>query len=440
MLKSAAMAIAINATHDPAAKSWVASANGDTDFPLQNLPFGVFRTAGSGARGGVALGDRIIDLPALAGTGLLTGDALDAARAGSHDTLLPLLAAPPAAVSALRARIFALFSEGNDQRAAAETALVPMDEAELLMPLKPAAFTDFCTSYDHISRMGGGGVPKLAALSLPVAYNGRASSVRASGTPVLRPMGQFEAPPGSNQVQWGPEPMLDFELEFGAWLRAGNDLGAPVTVSEAEELLFGCCLVNDWSARGIQFFEMILGPHLGKSFLTTISPWIVTMEALAPFRVAARGRPEGEPAVPAYLNDEADRTHGAVAVTLTADLATAAGATMRIVETELSDLYWTLAQMAAHQASNGAPLELGDLIATGTVSGAADTARGCLAEITLRGGSPIQLPDGTTRTMIEDGDTLTINGRAHADGYRSIGFGDCSGTILPARTGAEASA
>ncbi|MEG3145175.1 fumarylacetoacetate hydrolase family protein [Sphingomonas sp. RT2P30] len=434
------MTIEINATHDPAVTSWVASANGDTDFPLQNLPFGLFRTAASGARGGVALGDCIIDLPRLAETGLLDGDALAAARAGSHDTLLPLLAASPAAVNALRAKIFALFRDGSAHRAALEPVLVAMDEAELLMPMKPAAFTDFCTSYEHISRMGGGGVPKLPALSLPVAYNGRASSVRASGTPVVRPMGQFEAPAGSNDVHWGPEPMLDFELEFGAWLRAGNDLGVPVNVAEAEALLFGCCLVNDWSARGIQFFEMILGPHLGKSFLTTISPWIVTMEALAPFRVAARGRPDAEPAVPAYLDDRTDRTHGAIAATLTADLATAAGASQRIVETELADLYWTLAQMAAHQASNGAPLEPGDLIATGTVSGAADTARACLAEIMLRGGSPIALPDGSTRNMLEDGDTLTIRGRAHAAGYRPIGFGDCSGTVVPARNGTETDA
>lgn len=431
------MTIELNATHDPAAMSWVESANGDTDFPLQNLPFGVFCTAAASPRGGVALGDSIIDLAALAATDLLGEAALDAAKAGSHDTLLPLLATAPAAVSALRAEVFALFREDSTHRAVLEPVLVPIDDAELLMPLKPPAFTDFCTSYDHIARMGGGGVPKLAALSLPVAYNGRASSVRASGAPVIRPMGQFETPQASGIVQWGPEPMLDFELEFGAWLRGGNPIGTPVNVAEAEALLFGCCLVNDWSARGIQFFEMILGPHLGKSFLTTISPWIVTMEALAPFRATARGRPEGEPAVPAYLLDAADRSHGAVAVTLTADLATAAGAHKRIVETELADLYWTLAQMAAHQASNGAPLEAGDLIATGTVSGAADTARACLAEITMRGGSPITLPDGSTRTMLEDGDTLTLRGRAHAEGFRPIGFGDCAGTILPARAGTE---
>lgn len=219
------MPVECNATHDPNAASWLESANGDTDFPLQNLPFGVFRTAGSPWRGGVALGDHIVDLPALLATGLLTGSAVDAAQAGSGASLLPLLAAAPASVSALRAQSFALFKSDSAHRAALASALVAMSDAVLGMPLKPAAFTDFCASYDHIARMGGGGVPKRAALSLPVAYNGRASSVRASGTPVVRPMGQYEMPSGSGMAQWGPEPMLDFELEFGAWLRDGNALG-----------------------------------------------------------------------------------------------------------------------------------------------------------------------------------------------------------------------
>lgn len=422
----------INATHDPALRSWVESANAPpTDFPIQNLPFGVFRAEGR-ARGGVALGDCIIDLARLGEAGLLAGAAAEAAAAASGETLAPLLACAPAAVSALRARLSDLFREGGEgDRSAAAAALVPMAGAELLMPLKPAAFTDFCTSYDHIRRMGGG-TPKLAALSLPVAYNGRASSVRPSGTPVVRPNGQFETPPGSNEVRFGPEPFLDFELEFGAWLRGGNALGDAVSVADAEALLFGCCLVNDWSARGIQFFESILGPHLGKSFLTTISPWIVTMEALAPFRVAARGRAEGEPDVPGYLLDPSDRASGGISIELTADLVNAEGATKRIVRSDLAELYWTLAQMVAHQASNGAPLEAGDLIATGTVSGAAEEARACLAEITLRGGETIELPDGSTRKQLEDGDTLTIRGRAMAEGYVPIGFGECSGTVVPA--------
>jgi len=401
----ATMPIEMNATHDPARRSWVASANASgTDFPIQNLPFGLFRANGL-VRGGVALGECIIDLAQINAKGLLSGGAAEAAEGATGD------------------------------RSELTSALVPIADAELLMPMKPAAFTDFCTSYDHIRRMGGT-TPKLAALSLPVAYNGRASSVRASGTPVVRPCGQFEAPPGSNDVKFGPEPFLDFELEFGAWLRGGNPLGETISVAEAEDLLFGCCLVNDWSARGIQFFESILGPHLGKSFLTTISPWIVTVEALAPFRVAARGRTSNEPDVPAYLLDPADRQLGGINVELTADLANNAGSAKRIVRSGLAELFWTLAQMVAHQASNGAPLETGDLVATGTVSGAGEEARGCLAEITLRGGETITLPDGSTRKQLEDGDTLTIRGRALAEGFVPIGFGDCSGTIQPARLAA----
>ena len=428
------MTIELNATHDPLRRSWLASANQpDTDFPIQNLPFGLFRAGGS-ARGGVALGDAIIDLPALLATGLLTGPAAQAATACTGDTLAPLLACPPAAVSALRARLSDLYREGGDgDRAVLEACLVPMAVAELLLPVKPGAFTDFCTSIDHIIRMGGG-PPKLAAMSLPVAYNGRASSVVASGTPVRRPNGQFESPPGSGNVQFGPEPMLDFELEFGAWLRFGNPLGEPLAMVQAEAALFGCCLVNDWSARGIQFFESILGPHLGKSFLTTISPWIVTMEALAPFRVPARGRTAEEAPVPAYLLDSADQAAGGIAIELTAELTTATGASQRIVRSNLSDLFWTLAQMVAHQASNGAPLEPGDLIATGTVSGPAQEARACLAEITIRGGAPITLPDGSSRTMLEDGDSLALRGRAMAEGHVPIGFGPCVGTIQPARS------
>lgn len=425
------MTIEINATHDPARRSWIESANApDTDFPIQNLPFGLFRTADH-ARGGVALGDRIIDLAALLETGLLTGLAVDAARATTGPTLAPLLACTPDAVSALRGQLSELFREGGSgHRAVLEAVLVAMADAELLMPLRPTAFTDFCTSIDHIRRMAQGAAP-LAAMSLPVAYNGRASSVVASGTPVVRPTGQFASPPGSNSVRYGPEPMLDFELEFGVWLRDGSALGAPIGMVGAEAAMFGCCLVNDWSARGIQFFESILGPHLGKSFVTTISPWIVTMEALAPFRVAARGRASDEPDIPAYLLDPADRSHGGITIELTAALAG-----KQIVRTNLSELFWTLGQMVAHQASNGAPLERGDLIATGTVSGAADEAKACLAEITFRGGAVIDLPDGSQRTWLEDGDTLTLRGKAQAPGYVPIGFGDCAGTIAPARAGA----
>lgn len=432
------MRIELNETHDPARRSFVASANvADTDFPIQNLPFGVFDD-GKGARGGVALGDQIIDLSALIADGLLEGSGAEAAKIASQPSLADLFLVEPAKVSALRAALSNLYLEGSARQSQAEAALVPAVSATMRMPAKPAAFTDFCTSADHILRMArnGGRAPNPAWATLPVAYNGRASSVAVSGTPVVRPMGQV-VPRGESAAVLAPEPMLDFEVEFGAWLRGpegglGNSLGEHITLEQAEDLLFGCCMVNDWSARGIQFYEMILGPHLGKSFLTTISPWIVTMEALAPFRIPGRGRTGDEPALLPYFDRPFDRAHGGLNIELTAHLDTGNGP-HRIVRTNVAELFWTLAQMVTHQASGGAPLENADLIATGTVSGAADEARACLVELTELGKAPLSLPDGTTRVMLEDGDTLAIKGRALADGFVSIGFGECRGTIHPAK-------
>lgn len=428
------MPIELNATHDPARSSFVASANApQTDFPIQNLPFGVFDDQ-KGARGGVALGDAIIDLSALLANGALDGAAAEAAKLASQPSLANLFMADPAKVSQLRAALSDLYRQDSGAQAVAEAALLPAASATMLLPARPAAFTDFCTSADHILRMArsGGRAPQPAWATLPVAYNGRASSVAPSGTPVVRPMGQV-VPRGETAAVLAPEPMLDFEVEFGAWLRgSGNALGETISLDAAEGLLFGCCLVNDWSARGIQFYEMILGPHLGKSFLTTISPWIVTMEALAPFRIPGRSRTGDEPALLPYFNRPFDRAHGGLNIELTAHLDTGSGP-HRIVRTNVAELFWTLAQMVTHQASGGAPLENADLIATGTVSGAADEARACLVELTELGKSPITLPDGTTRVMLEDGDTLSINGRALADGFVPIGFGECSGTIHPAK-------
>ena len=427
------MPIDLNATHDPQRRSFVASANAeDTDFPIQNLPFGVFDD-GKGARGGVALGDEIIDLAALLRAGALSGSAAEVAATASRASLTDLFEVPTSEVSALRASLSEMFAEGSPSQNLAQDACIPAASASMQMPARPAAFTDFCTSADHILRMArnGGRAPQPAWATLPVAYNGRASSVAVSGTPVIRPVGQV-VPFGTSTMQFAAEPMLDFEVEFGAWLRGpGNALGQRIDMARADELLFGCCLVNDWSARGIQFYEMILGPHLGKSFLTTISPWIVTMEALAPFRIPARGRTSEEPALPAYLDDPFDRSSGGFNIELVAEIDTGSGA-QRIVRTNMAELFWTLAQMVTHQASGGAPLETADLIATGTVSGAAEEARACLVEITELGKVPLQLQDGTTRVMLEDGDTLAIRGRAVADGYVPIGFGECSGTIMPA--------
>lgn len=430
----AAMPIELNATHDIARRSWVDSANAvGCDFPIQNLPFGLFRKNGAVARGGVALGDQVVDLAAIAGQ--LQGAAADTARAAAGPSLLPLLAQPPEAVSMLRAALSDLYcAEGNGERDAAAAALLPMSGVEMVLPIKPPGFADFCCSIEHIRRMAAGTGRPVAACAdrLPVGYNGRASSVAISGTPVIRPYGQFESRPGSGEVRYGPEPRLDYELEFGVWLRGGNRLGQALSVAEAEAMMFGCSLVNDWSARGIQAFEMMLGPHLGKSFLTTVSPWIVTMEALAPFRAAARGREPGEPAVPAHLTGAVDRACGGIRIELTAELGIAPGQTRQIARTGFEDMYWTFAQMVAHQASGGAPLETGDLLGSGTVSGPADDARACLAELTERGGNPIIFGDGSRRVWLEDGDSVTIRGRAHAPDAISIGFGDCTGRILPA--------
>jgi len=419
----------LNATHDPERRSWLSSANAPgSDFPIQNLPFGTFRTAETGPRVGVALGDRIIDLSRLEAA------LQDCVWATGATDLSCVIAQPPAAVSALRARLSEIYSEGSSERPAGEAALVPMAEAEMLLPVKPPAFTDFCSSIEHIRRMaanGGRPIP-LSAERLPVSYNSRASSVAVSGTPLVRPVGQYEFPPNSGQVVYGPERRLDYELELGVWLRGGNALGHPISVAEAEAMMFGCSLLNDWSARGIQFFESMLGPHLGKSFLTTVSPWVVTMEALAPFRVAARGRTDDEAAVPAHLFDRGDRSAGALSIRMTADLQTRDSGPVRIATTGFETMFWTLAQMVAHQASSGAPLELGDLMGSGTVSGPADDARACLAEYNERGTRPVIFPDGSKRSWLEDGDTLTLRAKAHAEGFVPIGFGDCAGTVAPA--------
>ena len=427
------MTAELNATHDPARRSWVEGANlPGADFPILNLPFGRFQTAGGAATTGVALGDQIIDLSALGA--VLVGSAAETARAGTTG-VLALLSQPRESLSSLRASLSDLYrADGEADRGVAEAALRPMAEVEMLLPLRPPGFSDFCCSVDHIRRMAAGAGKGIApcAMYLPVGYNSRASSVAVSGTPLVRPRGQYETRPGSGEVRYGPEPRLDYELELGVWMRGGNALGQTMTVAEAEASLFGLCLLNDWSARGIQAFEQLLGPHLGKSALTTVSPWIVTMEALAPFRVPARGRTDDEPAVPVHLLDPVDRCTGHFNILLTADLIISDGQSRPICETNFDVMFWTMAQMVAHQASSGAPLEPGDLLGSGTISGPTDAARACLTERTARGADPILYDGDIKRVWIEDGDTIAIRGRAEAPGRVSIGFGECRGTVLPA--------
>ena len=429
----------LNETHDPTRRSWVESANGtDTDFPVQNLPFGVFRRAGGEAHGGVAIGDQILDLAAAVQAGVFigNGDVAAQAAAAAGDRMNPLMALDRPMVSALRRRLSDLLRvDGpDDVRSRGDRLLVPMAEASMELPAAIGDYTDFSCSTHHMMRMGGGTV-RPVFLHLPVGYHGRASSLRVSGAEVSRPLGQVAGKDGP--PVFGPEPQLDFELEFAAFVGRGNALGQPIPIGEAEEHIFGYCLLNDWSARAMQFFEMALGPFLGKSFVTTISPWIVTQEAMAPFRTAAFVRPEADPPIPDYLHAEADRREGGLEVRLETFLSTEGmrrrgDPAQRIVATNFRHIYWTLAQMLAHHASNGCDLRPGDLFASGTVSGPENEAKACLMEANERGTRALSLPGGETRLWLEDGDEVQIRGRAEREGFVSIGFGACDGRVVPA--------
>jgi fumarylacetoacetase len=427
----------LNETHDAARKSWLASANApDTDFPIQNLPFGVFRRRGGEAQGGVAIGDQVLDLAIAVREGLFEGDALMAALAASESRLNYLMGVEPALVSALRRRLSDLLREGGPDgaRIRAEEILVPMAGVAMEMPAAIGDYTDFSCSTHHMMRMGGG-VVRPVFLHLPVGYHGRASSLRVSGADVRRPRGQFAGAEGA--VVYGAEPQLDFELEFAAFVGQGNALGRPVPIHQAEDHIFGYCLLNDWSARAIQFYETALGPFLGKSFITTISPWVVTREAMAPFRTTAFTHPPENPPIPTHLLDAADQNAGGLEVQMEALISTAAArsrgeAPQRIVATNFRYIYWTLAQMLAHHASNGCDLRPGDLFASGTVSGPEDEAKACLMEANERGQRTLTLPNGERRKWLEDGDEILIRGRASRDGFVSIGFGACNGRVVPA--------
>jgi fumarylacetoacetase len=427
----------LNATHDPSRRSWLESANDPaTDFPIQNLPFGIFRDVDGVARGGVAVGDQIVDLARVLTAGLLTGRAAEAATAAAGPVLNPLMQLRPSKVAALRHALFEMLDDtqrDSATRLALGACLVPMRLVRLHVPVAIGSFTDFLCSIDHALRMGGDALPR-AFKHLPIAYHGRATSIVASGTPIVRPNGTFAR---DTAVVYGPEPALDFELEVGAFIGTGNARGVPLHLNDADGALFGLCLVNDWSARGIQVFESTpLGPFLGKSFATTISPWIVTAEALLPYRVAAPSRAEGDPE-PAHLTSSSNSRQGAFDLELHALLLTpamrAAGLEPTpIATTAFRDLYWTFAQMAAHHASNGCDLQTGDLLGSGTTSGAGDASRGCLAEITTRGTVPLRLPNGELRSWLGDGDEIVLRAATTSPDYARIGFGDCRGRIVAA--------
>ena len=415
----------IDETHDPARKSWVASADNHPEFPIQNLPFGVFRRRDSTEAGrvGVAIGDEILDVSEVAA--LLPGEAAGAAAACAAPCLNALMALGPAAWSALRRELSRLLSaDERANRAAARAQLVPMAQAELLLPVKIPDFTDFYASVFHATNAGRMFRPDNPLLPnykyVPVAYHSRASSVRVSGEPVRRPRGQTK-PQADAAPAYRPARSLDYELELGFYIGVGSEPGATVPVGEALDHVFGVCLLNDWSARDIQAWEyQPLGPFQSKAFATTISPWIVTQAALEPFRCA--GAERDHPLLP-YLREERPGLY---------DLTV--GWTMNgqpMGKTNYNVMYYSSAQQLAHHTESGCPMRVGDLLGSGTISGPTRDQTGALLEMTQGGKNPVNVK-GEERIFIEDGDEIGLYAYARGDGYR-IGFGPCTGRILPAK-------
>jgi fumarylacetoacetase len=430
----------INETQDPMRGSFVTSANApDGDFPIQNLPFGVFRPAVNlPPRVGVAIGDQILDVAAAASS--LGGSVAEAAKACAAPNLNSLMSLPPSAWSALRLALSRSLSADRGDKSVGRH-LTPMAKAEMLLPVVIGDFTDFYASVFHANNAGRAFRPENPLLPnykyVPVAYHGRSSSICLSGTPVKRPQGQRK--PGSETVPtYGPSRNMDFELELGMYIGVPTKLGETVPIGKAAEHIFGFCLLNDWSARDLQAWEyQPLGPFLGKNFATTVSPWVVTPEALGPFRVAAFTRPQGDPAPLPYLSDAADQAGGGYDITLEAYVATEAMrrggiAPVRLTRTSFAMTYWTFAQMIAHHTCNGCNLVTGDLIGSGTVSGPDKSSWGSLLELTARGAAPIVLPSGEKRGFVEDGDEITFRGFCAKEGYPRIGFGECRAVMLPA--------
>jgi fumarylacetoacetase len=407
-----------------------------TDFPIQNLPYGVFRrTLGTGAASiGVAIGDRILDLRRSAAAGLFDALPPETRLACACDTLNALMALTPRHWHKLRERLTGLLTDPH----AAEPHLLPMRDACMLLPAAIGDYSDFYASLFHATNVGSLFRPDHPLLPnykhIPIGYHGRASSIVASGAPVRRPEGQAMSP-GATAPRFGLTRALDYELEAGFFIGTGNALGEPIPIEAAEDHVFGVCLVNDWSARDIQAWEyQPLGPFLGKSFTTTISPWVVPMEALAPYRAPRNARPAGDPAPLPYLDSAGNRARGAIDLTLEVEITSArmrAGGVppFRLSRGNLKDLYWSIAQMVAHHTSNGCNLRPGDLLASGTVSGPDKESRGCLLELTRRGADPVALPTGEIRKFLEDGDEITLRGYCQREGLPRIGFGECTGMV-----------
>ncbi len=432
----------LDATHDPALRSWVASAQApNTDFPIQNLPLGIAEWADGHVAVVVAIGDQVCDLARARVAGLL--DGLDPAitDALTASTLNALVALGRPALTALRTAVSRMLRAGTPEGVRAQgTAGLLTDASGVTMRLPVAIgdYTDFYASIEHATNVGSMFRPDQPLLPnyrhVPIGYHGRASSIVPSGTVIRRPHGQVAANPAGPPT-FAPTARLDYELEVGAVIGRGNALGQSIPLAQAEDHLAGLVLVNDWSARDMQAWEyQPLGPFLAKNFATTISPWLVTLDALAPYRTAARGRSSEEPAPLPYLADAGDAAHGAFAITLevwlrSAAMRAAGMPAVRLSRGDFSTMYWTLAQMLTHHASNGCNLQPGDLVASGTVSGPTKDSRGCLLELTWRGAEPITLPSGETRAFLADGDEVTLRGVCEAPGRPRLGFGGCTGIV-----------
>jgi fumarylacetoacetase len=430
----------LDETHDPARRSWVASANGHADFPIQNLPFGVFSRAGDpGLRAGVAIGDAVVDLTAAREAGLFHGDADSAAALAARPPLNEFLAAGAEARRVLRTRLSALLAEGTVERPRLEPLLYSAADCTLHPPATIGDYTDFYAGIHHALNVGRQFRPDEPLLPnykyLPIGYHGRSSSVVVSGMAVRRPSGQRKAPTEAAPTV-GPSCRLDYELELGVWIGPGNPLGSSIPIAEAHEHIAGLCLLNDWSARDLQAWEyQPLGPFLAKNFATSISPWIVSPEALAPFRIAQPSRPDGDPAPLPYLWDADDQAYGAFDLELEVLLVTPAlraggRPAHRLAVGSARHLYWTVAQLVTHHASNGCNLRPGDLLGTGTISAPTPDGYGSLLELTEGGKTPVRLASGETRTFLEDGDEIVMRARARRDGAVSIGFGEVRGAIV----------
>jgi fumarylacetoacetase len=433
----------IDATHDATLRSWVASANrAGCDFPIQNLPLGKFRRAGSSEpwRIGIAIGDQVLDLLLARTQCAWSGDVdrlLEPLAGGDMNRFMAL---GPAARRALRAAMSQLLREGSEHGPLFEACLVPQAAVEMALPCAIGGYTDFYTSIHHATAVGRQFRPDSPLLPnyrwVPIGYHGRTSSIGVSGQQFVRPRGQLKGDAAAPSV--GPTQRLDYELELGVLIGSGNDIGVPIEIGQAEDAMFGLVLLSDWSSRDIQPWEyQPLGPFLAKNFATTISPWIVTMDALAPYR-SAYVRPADDPQPLPYLDSEANRREGSIDIMLetwlqTSQMRTNGEPAVRLMQSNFRDAYWTLAQLVAHHTVNGCNLQTGDLLGTGTQSGPEEGQGGSLLELSNGGKQPLRLPNGETRTFLADGDTLILRAFCERAGFARIGLGECAGTVLPAR-------